>query len=106
MKLKQALLTTLALGSFLTASALGAQTLRVAVPGSDMGTLDPYRASATLDINVVNWLFNGLVRIKPGQVSPEMIEPDLAESWTTSEDKKTWTFKLRDNVQCQGGYGA
>jgi len=100
---KTTLLTTLLLGSLLSASALSAQTLRVAVPGSDMGTLDPYRASATLDINVVNWLFNGLVRIKPGQVSPEMIEPDLAESWTTSADAKTWTFKLKDGVQCQGG---
>jgi peptide/nickel transport system substrate-binding protein len=103
---KTTLLTTLLLGTILSASAAGAQTLRVAVPGSDMGTLDPYRASATLDINVVNWLFNGLVRIKPGQVSPEMIEPDLAESWATSADAKTWTFKLKDGVQCQGGYGA
>ncbi|MBM6595131.1 ABC transporter substrate-binding protein [Microvirga pudoricolor] len=106
MTLKPAILSSLVLGTLLSATALNAQTLRVAVPGSDMGTLDPYRASATLDINVVNWLFNGLVRIKPGQISPEMIEPDLAESWTTSSDGKTWTFKLRDGVQCQGGYGA
>lgn len=94
-----------ACGVFLGAGAQ-AQTLRVAVPGNDMASLDPYRATATLDVNVVNWIFNGLVRIKPGQISPEMIEPDLAESWTSTPDKKEWTFKLRDNVQCQGDYGA
>lgn len=86
--------------------AAGAQTLRVAVPGNDMASLDPYRATATLDVNVVNWLFNGLVRIRPGQVNPELIEPDLAESWTSSPDKKEWTFTLRDKVSCQGDYGA
>ncbi len=94
-----------AAGSLLLAAGAGAQTLRVAVPGNDMATLDPFRASATLDTNVINWLFNGLVRIKPGQVNPELIEPDLAESWTSSPDKKEWVFKLRDNVQCQGDYG-
>ena len=82
-----------------------AQTLRVAVPASDMGTLDPDRATATPDVNLVNWLFNGLVRIKPGQSDPEQIEPDLALSWTSSADKRDWTFRLRPNVQCQGNYG-
>jgi peptide/nickel transport system substrate-binding protein len=98
-------LATTALG-FLLAAGAQAQTLRVAVPGNDMASLDPYRATATLDVNVVNWVFNGLVRIKPGQINPELIEPDIAESWTSTPDKKEWTFKLRDNVQCQGDYGA
>jgi peptide/nickel transport system substrate-binding protein len=102
---KAAAFVSAACGLFLAAGA-GAQTLRVAVPGNDMASLDPHRATATLDVNVVNWIFNGLVRIKPGQISPEMIEPDLAESWTSTPDKKEWTFKLRDNVQCQGDYGA
>ncbi|MBV9522203.1 MAG: polyamine ABC transporter substrate-binding protein, partial [Alphaproteobacteria bacterium] len=50
-------------------------------------------------------IFNGLVRMKPGTMNPETIEPDLAESWTASPDGKEWTFKLRPGVQCHGGYG-
>lgn len=70
-----------------------------------MASLDPHRAIASLDVNVVNWLFNGLVRIKPGQINPELIEPDLAESWTSSPDGKEWVFKLRSNVACHGDFG-
>ena len=86
-------------------SILEAQTLKVAVPGNDMASLDPDRATATLDVNVVNWLFNGLVRMRPGSLDLDAIEPDLAQSWTSSPDKKEWTFKLRDGVQCQGNFG-
>ncbi len=50
-------------------------------------------------------MFNGLVRIKPGEASPEFIEPDIASSWTTSEDGLTWVFSLRDDVECHGDYG-
>jgi peptide/nickel transport system substrate-binding protein len=82
-----------------------AQTLTIAVPGNDMATLDPHRASATLDKNVINWMFNGLVRTAPGQFSLETIEPDIAESWTASEDGLTWTFNLRQDVSCQRDYG-
>ena len=31
------------------------------------------------------------------------IQPWLAESWTVSEDKLTWTFKIRDNVKFSNG---
>jgi peptide/nickel transport system substrate-binding protein len=80
-----------------------AQSLRIALNGNDLATLDPHRASASPDLNIVNWMFNGLVRIQPGQINPELIEPDLAESWTASSDNKTWIFKLRAGVTCQNG---
>ncbi len=50
-------------------------------------------------------MFNGLVRIRPGQISPEFIEPDLAESWTSNAAGTEWTFKIRKGVQCHHGYG-
>ncbi|MBC7742429.1 MAG: ABC transporter substrate-binding protein [Bdellovibrionaceae bacterium] len=40
-------------------------------------------------------IFNRLVEFKRGKTE---IEPGLAESWTISKNKKTYTFKLRKNV--------
>ena len=53
--------------------------LVVATSQTDAGKLDPHQASAGADKGMLNWMFNGLVRISPGQASPEFIEPDLAE---------------------------
>lgn len=80
-------------------------TLNVGMASADAGTLDPHVATTTPDKGLLNWMFNGLVRIKPGQASPEFIEPDIAESWTSSEDGLTWTFDLREDVECHGEYG-
>jgi peptide/nickel transport system substrate-binding protein len=73
---------------------------------ADVGGLDPHSATTTPDKGLLHWMFNGLVRIKPSESSPAFIEPDLAESWTTSEDGLTWTFQIRDDVECHGDYGA
>ncbi|MEM8664737.1 MAG: ABC transporter substrate-binding protein, partial [Pseudomonadota bacterium] len=80
-------------------------TLNVGMASADAGTLDPHVATTTPDKGLLHWMFNGLVRIKPGQASPEFIEPDIAESWETSDDGLTWTFKLREDVECHGDYG-
>lgn len=75
-------------------------TLVVGMQTQDAGVLDPHINSGTPGKALLNWMFNGLVRIKPGQFSPDQIEPDIAESWTSSADGKEWTFKLRQGVQC------
>ena len=72
---------------------------------ADAGKLDPHIASTTPDKGLLFWMFNGLVRIRPGQISPEFIEPDLAESWTSNPAGTEWTFKIRKGVQCHHGYG-
>ena len=68
-------------------------TLNVGMGSADAGKLDPHLATTTPDKGLLHWMYNGLVRIKPGQASPQFIEPDLAERWTSSTDGLTWTFK-------------
>lgn len=79
--------------------------LVVATSQSDAGKLDPHQASAGADKGILNWMFNGLVRIRPGQSSPEFVEPDLAEKWSSNDEGTEWTFRVRENVQCHGNYG-
>jgi peptide/nickel transport system substrate-binding protein len=72
------------------------QSLAIAFDAGDLKSLDPHRAAATADRAIVDMMFNGLVRYPPG--NQVKLEPDIAESWTVSADKKTWTFKLRKGV--------
>ncbi len=81
------------------------RTLAVAAAVADAGKLDPHLTTQGADIGILNWMFNALVRIKPGQINPEFIEPDLAESWTSNPTKTEWTFKIRRGVTCHGNYG-
>lgn len=81
-----------------------AQILRIAFDAADLKTLDPHYAAATMDRAVVDMLFNGLVRYRPGDIT--VFEPDLAESWEVSTDGLTWTFHLRRGVQVHPFPGA
>lgn len=100
--MKQTWMAGAALAAVMAASPALAQktTLVVGMQTQDAGVLDPHINSGTPGKALLNWMFNGLVRIKPGQASPDQIEPDIAESWTSSADGKEWTFKLRQGVQC------
>lgn len=80
-------------------------TLRIGIASADAGVLDPHLNSTTPGRGFLQWIFNGLVRIKPGELSPEFMEPDLAERWETSPDRLTWTFHLRRGVQCHHDFG-
>ena len=67
--------------SFASVASARAQstTLRVGIASADAGVLDPHLNSSTPGRGFLQWMFNGLVRIKPGELSPEFMEPDLAE---------------------------
>jgi peptide/nickel transport system substrate-binding protein len=82
------------------------RTLVVGAATADAGKLDPHLTSQGADKGLLNWVFNALVRIKPGQINPEFIEPDLAESWIANATNTEWTFKIRQGVKCHGDYGA
>lgn len=75
--------------------------LRIAQTGADLQTLDPHYASGTQDRALVDMVYNGLVRFKPG-AAPDL-EPDLATDLPKPEmvgDKQVWTFTLKTGVKC------
>jgi len=72
------------------------QVLNIAFDAGDAKNLDPHRATTTVDRSTMDPIFNGLVRYPHG--NQLAVEPDLAESWETSADGKTWTFHLRKGV--------
>ncbi|MEP7058451.1 MAG: ABC transporter substrate-binding protein, partial [Caldimonas sp.] len=88
-----------------SAGAAAETTLNVGMSAADVSQLDPHRATTTQDKPLTSWLYNGLVRFKPGSASLETLEPDLAERWENTPDKLTWTFHLRKNVKFHGDYG-
>ena len=58
---------------------------------NDPDTLDPHKATGSWEGNILGDLFLGLTT-EDENSNPI---PGAAESWTTSADGKTWTFKLR-----------
>ena len=100
-----AVIVLCAAGALAALPARADNTLNVGMAAADLGSLDPHRSATTQDKAVINWMFNGLVRFKPGTMNPETIEPDLAEKWEASADQLQWTFHLRHGVQCNNGFG-
>jgi peptide/nickel transport system substrate-binding protein/oligopeptide transport system substrate-binding protein len=58
--------------------------------------LDPHMATDAVSARVSYCLFENLVA---NSVDGKSIVPLLAESWSSSEDGLTWTFKLREGVR-------
>nr|UVY99982.1 hypothetical protein K4M19_00292 [Agrobacterium fabrum] len=104
-KLNLSALIAIILSTAALPCAAEAATLRVGAAAENVATLDPTRATATVDVGVVSWMFNGLVRFPPGSADPTKIEPDLAEKWETTPDGLVWTFHLRNGVKFHGDYG-
>jgi peptide/nickel transport system substrate-binding protein len=81
--------------------------LRVGQNASDLGTLDPHFASGTQDRALVDMVYNGLLRFKPGDTTS--FEPDLAAALpvatTDAAGHQVWTFNLRHGVMCQPSEG-
>ena len=61
---------------------------------SNISSLDPAFSSTLRNIWPINQNFNGLVQLDKNLE----IKGDIASSWTISEDKKTYTFKIRQDV--------
>jgi peptide/nickel transport system substrate-binding protein len=81
--------------------------LRVAQNAADLGSLDPHYGSGTQDRALVDMVFNGLLRYRPGDAT--RFEPDLAVTMpgptTNAQGKQVWTFFLRKGVMCHPSDG-
>lgn len=62
-------------------------------------SLDPIKMNDTASLAVGNLIYDGLLKFSPSL----KIEGALAESWSTSKDGKTLTFKLKKNIYFHNG---
>ncbi|NNG00008.1 MAG: hypothetical protein HKM93_11560 [Desulfobacteraceae bacterium] len=81
-----------------TAVCLAGERLIIAV-NTDAATLDPHVQNDSHSEQVVAMLYNTLLKFEEDGT----IVPDLAESYTVSPDKRTWTFELRKGVKFHNG---
>lgn len=82
------------------AAAAGNQKLIWSIEGvNELPGLDPANPSNAQSVLVINLVFGGLVKLD-AQLN---VVPDGAESWSISEDGKTYTFKLRDGLKFADG---
>src|SRR6266480_1308916 len=103
------------LGSCLVVTLLGLAVLPMAGPtaaqqavrggtlsfaaGADPDSLDPQNTQSNPGEQVNRMMYDNLVRFS----TKMQLEPALAESWTSSKDGLTWTFKLRKGVRFHDG---
>jgi ABC-type transport system substrate-binding protein len=69
------------------------------VEGTDVTQFDPTLVTDTPTWSVLALLYDGLVTWDKDL----KVHPALATKWTTSDDKRTWTFELRDGVTFHDG---
>src|SRR5215207_5225172 len=66
---------------------------------ADPESLDPHKTSTVYEAHILRDIFEGLVM----QDSKSDLIPGAAESWTLSDDGKTYTFKIRADAVWSNG---
>lgn len=98
MRLGKVLATTSALALIAMTAQAQDNVLRWGA-NRDIGSLDPYSYGDSFTINVLNHVYEGLVRYDRDL----RIEPALATSWEILDDQATWRFTLREGVTFHDG---
>ncbi|MBB3112490.1 peptide/nickel transport system substrate-binding protein [Paenibacillus phyllosphaerae] len=80
-----------------TAAAQGGELSYALATSPD--SLDPHRSGLAVAVRVIRTIYDSLVV----QLPDNSIKPWLATSWTVSEDGKSYTFKLREDVKFHDG---
>lgn len=82
-------------------AASPADTLVEGFAIDDIISVDPAEAFELSTAEVTANAYSLLVRLDPAKTSE--VQPELAESWTVSDDKLTYTFKLKPGVKFASG---
>jgi len=83
-----------------TASAGAGKKILNVGNGAEPQDLDPQITTGVTEHHILMALFEGLVAEHP---SGEGLAPGAAESWETSADQLTWTFRLRADAKWSNG---
>lgn len=94
-----ALVASVALSLLVASVNAGAESLVRRSATGEPQTLDPQLWTYGQDGNIAQDLFQGLTTLDPRAD----VVPGQAESWTISPDGRTYTFKLRRNLQWSDG---
>jgi peptide/nickel transport system substrate-binding protein len=93
---------TIAMGALPSYAETPANVLVIANRIDDITTLDPAESFEFAGSDVSRNVYGKLVNFNPLELTAGY-EPDLAASWTVSEDGKTITFTMRDGVKFHSG---
>ncbi len=91
----------LALGATAVQAETPADTLVIADKIDDIVSIDPAESFEFSGNDMLNNVYDTLVELDPSNLGP--LVPGLAESWSVSEDGKTYTFKMRDGATFHSG---
>jgi len=69
------------------------------VPHADLSIIDPHWTGIYITRNYGYMVYDTLFALD----SAYRPQPQMVDSWTTSDDKLTWTFKLRDGLKWHDG---
>ena len=80
-------------------SSQGTKILRIGVT-QEVDSLNPFISITRTGTDILRANFEYLTVYSQADYS---VQPSLAEEWTTSDDKLTWTFKIRKGVKWSDG---
>ncbi len=66
---------------------------------ADPGSLDPHKASTSIEAHILDELYEGLL----SRDAHAKLGPGVAARWDISDDKKTYTFHLRPDARWSNG---
>jgi len=90
------------------AQSSGGSGISIALAARAPTGLNPQQTALTgADNWAIRQCFDWLVKPEDGTfaIRPEDFRPSLAESWESSPDARTWTYRLRRGAQFHKGYG-